>query len=273
MLHGRREELALLDELLEGARNGRAGVLVIRGDAGIGKSALLECVAAGADDMRVLWATGVESESELPFAGLHQLLRPVLDRVDRLPAAQAAALRAAIGIDGGTAERFLVSVAVLGLLAEIAEERPLLALVDDAQWLDRASAEALVFAARRLDADDAALLFAVRDGEQTFPGTGLPQLALGGVNGAAAAALIDERGGRELVAGVAPARDRRGGRQSLGVDRAAARAERHRRRCAAGWLLAASAQRGVAARVSGARVQPAAAGADPDAPRRLRREP
>ena len=93
-----------------------------------------------------------------------------------MPAAQAAALRAAIGIDGGSAERFLVSVAVLGLLAKIAEERPLLALVDDAQWLDRASAEALVFAARRLHADDGALLFAVREGEQASPASGCPSL-------------------------------------------------------------------------------------------------
>ena len=198
MLHGRRAELALLDELLEGARSERAGVLVIRGDAGIGKSALLEYAAAGATGMQVLWATGVETESELPFAGLHQLLRPVLDQIDRLPAGQAAALRAAIGIAGGSAERFLVSVGVLGLLAEIAEKRPLLALVDDAQWRDRASAEALVFAARRLQADDAAVLFAVREGEQTFPGAGLPQLALHGVNAAAAEDLIDERGGRDL---------------------------------------------------------------------------
>ncbi len=118
--------------------------------------------------------------------------------IERLPEAQSAALRAAIGIDGGTAERFLVSVAVLGVLAELAEERPLLAIVDDAQWLDRASAEALVFAARRLQADDAALLFAVRDGEQSFPGAGLREVVLRGVDAAASGAVIDERGDREL---------------------------------------------------------------------------
>ena len=198
MLHGRREELALLDELLDGARNGRAGVLVIRGDPGIGKSALLDYAAAEAHGMQVLRATGFESESELPFAAVHQLLRPVLDHIGRLPPAQAVALRAAIGIDSGTVERFLVSVAVLGLLAEVAEERPVLALVDDAQWLDRASAEALVFAARRLKADDAAVLFAVRDGEPSFPTAGLRELALRGLDADAAAAVIDERGDPEL---------------------------------------------------------------------------
>ncbi len=192
MLHGRRDELALLDELLEGARSGRAGILVIRGEAGIGKSALLDYAAGQAAGMRVLRATGVEAESELPFAALHQLLRPVLDRIARLPAAQAAALRAAMGIDTGIAERFLVFVAVLGMLAEIANEQPLLALVDDGQWLDQASAEALVFAARRLQADDAAMLFAVRDGAGSFPGAGLPDLVLGGVDPVAAAALLDD---------------------------------------------------------------------------------
>ena len=198
MLHGRREELALLDELLDGARGGRAGVLVIRGEAGIGKSALLDYAAGRAHGMLVLRATGVESESELPFAGLQQLLRPVLGAIERLPEAQAAALRAAIGIDSGTAEHFLVSVAVLGFLAELAEERPLLAIVDDAQWLDRASAEALVFAARRLHADNAGLLFAVRDGERGFRDAGLREVVLRGVSAAASEAVIDERGGREL---------------------------------------------------------------------------
>ena len=198
MLHGRREELAVLDELLDDARHGKAGVLVIRGEAGIGKSALLDYAATNADGMLVLRATGVEFESELPFAGLHQLLLPVLGAIERLPEAQAAALRAAIGVESGTAERFLVSVAVLGLLAEVAEEQPLLAIVDDAQWLDRASAEALAFAARRLQADDAALVLAVRDGEQSFRGAGVRELVLRGVDAAASEAVIAERGGREL---------------------------------------------------------------------------
>ena len=198
MLYGRREELALLDELLDGARGGTAGVLVIRGEAGIGKSALLDYAASEAHGMLVLRATGVESESELPFAALHQLLRPAFDRIERLPTAQAAALSAAVGIDAGIAERYLVSVAVLGLLAETAEERPLLALVDDAQWLDRASAEALVFAARRLHADDAAMLFAVREGDGGFPRADLADLLLKGIDTDASTALLEESSGREL---------------------------------------------------------------------------
>jgi predicted ATPase len=154
MLIGRAIETATVDRLLDGARDDRSGVLVIRGEAGIGKSSLLEYAAAQADGMTVLRGVGIESESELAFAALHQILRPVFDRIERLPEPQAAALRAAFALSNETVdERFRVSLALLGLLSEVAEERPLLCLVDDAQWLDQASADALLFAARRLVAE------------------------------------------------------------------------------------------------------------------------
>jgi predicted ATPase len=155
MLYGRCEERALISDLLRGAREGRSGVLVLRGEAGVGKHTLLEDAARQASDFHLLRATGIESEVGLPFAGLHQLLRPVLDRVDRLPLPQAAALRGAFGLldtEAGSSQ-FLVELAVLGLLAELARERPVLCLVRDAQWLDQASADALVFIARRLERD------------------------------------------------------------------------------------------------------------------------
>jgi DNA-binding NarL/FixJ family response regulator len=196
MLHGRRAECDALDRLLADARRSRGGVLVLRGEAGVGKTALLEHAAGRADGMLVLRAAGVESEAELPFAALHQLLRPVLELVGRLPAPQAAALRGALGLGPpGGEDRFLVSVAALSLLAEAAEIRPVLCRVDEAQWLDRSSAEALAFAARRLEADPVALLFAARDGDaRQFEAPGLPELRLQGLEREAAAALLAERG-------------------------------------------------------------------------------
>jgi DNA-binding CsgD family transcriptional regulator len=203
MLHGRHAECAALDRLLADARRSRSGVLVVRGEAGVGKTALLEHAAGRAEGMLVLRAAGVESEAELSFAALHQLLRPVLELVGRLPAPQAAALRGALGLGpDGNGDRFLVSVAVLGLLAEAAEIRPVLCLVDEAQWLDRPSAEALVFAARRLQADPVAWLFAARDGDgRPFPAPGLPELRLEGLDRSAAADLL-AAGGRDLPAEV-----------------------------------------------------------------------
>ncbi|MEV0614432.1 LuxR family transcriptional regulator [Nonomuraea sp. NPDC050404] len=172
MLHGRERERALLARLLDDARERRSGVLVVRGEAGIGKSALLDFAAARAGEMRVLRGFGVESESELPYAAAHQLLRPVADRLAAIPAGQAAALRGAFGLgDPVEGDRFLVSLAVLSLLSEVAEEGPLLCLIDDAHWLDGASADALAFVARRLEAEGIVLLFSVRD-EET--GTGTP---------------------------------------------------------------------------------------------------
>ena len=187
MLYGRHAECDALDRLLADARRSRSGVLVVRGEAGVGKSALLGHAAGRAEGMTVLRAAGVESEAELPFAALHQLLRPVLELAGRLPEHQAAALAGALRLQAaeerGEGDRFLVSVAVLSLLAEAAEARPVLGLVDEAQWLDRSSAEALGFAARRLEAEGVVLLFAARDGDpRQFPADGLPELRLGGLD-------------------------------------------------------------------------------------------
>ncbi|MCI3929348.1 helix-turn-helix transcriptional regulator [Streptomyces sp. AN091965] len=195
-LYGRDQERAVVDGLLDGARKQRGGVLVVRGEAGIGKTALLDHAAEHATDLRVLRGLGIESESELAFAGLHLLLGAHADRLDALPAPQARALRAAFGLDvdapgGGTADRFLVGLAVLSLLGEIAEERPLAVLVDDAQWLDQASVEALLFAARRLGSDPVALVFAVRDGHP-FPASGLAELRLAGLDEETGARLLHQ---------------------------------------------------------------------------------
>ncbi|MEU8399341.1 AAA family ATPase [Nonomuraea sp. NPDC048892] len=176
MLHGREWECGIIAQLLDGARDRRSGVLVLRGEAGVGKSALLDFAASRADGMRVLRGGGVESESELPYAAAHQLLRPVADRLAAVPAGQAAALRGAFGLGPPVeGDRFLVSVAVLSLLSEVAEDGPLLCLVDDAHWLDGPSADALAFVARRLEAEGVALLFAVRDDTiSPHPLTGAP---------------------------------------------------------------------------------------------------
>src|SRR3954453_10191369 len=178
MLVGRDAEAAVLDRLLDTARDGRSGVLVIRGEAGVGKSALLEYARSRADGMSILQGAGVEVESELAYAGLHLLLRSKFDRIDALPEPQAAALRAAFGLSSETVdERYLVALGVLGLLAEIAENRPLVCLIDDAQWLDQASADALLFAARRFIAEPLLLVFAVRDDlSRPFETAGLPEL-------------------------------------------------------------------------------------------------
>jgi DNA-binding CsgD family transcriptional regulator len=202
MLHGRSEELAVIDGLLADARAGRSGVLVVRGEAGIGKSALLAHAAHGggsdggngsAGGIRVLRGTAVESESVVPFAGLNLLLGGVMDRVDSLPANQSAALRGALGLapsDGG--DYYLVGLAVLTLLADLAEQGPVLCLVDDAHWLDQGSAHALVFAARRLQAEGIAMIFAARDlHAPPFPAPGLPELRLTGLTPEHATALLE----------------------------------------------------------------------------------
>src|SRR5215472_5775035 len=139
-LLGRQRERAALDGLAQDLRSGRGRALVVRGEAGVGKSALLEYAAGAAPGLRVARAAGVESEMELAFAGLHQLCAPLLDHLERLPAPQRDAVGVAFGLRGGGApDRFLVGLAVLTLLSEAAGDRPLLCLVDDAQWLDRAS--------------------------------------------------------------------------------------------------------------------------------------
>src|ERR1700736_4022991 len=163
MLQGRRDECEALDSQLQRVRAGASSVLVVRGEAGVGKTALLEYVAERASACRIVRGAGVESEMELAFAGLHQLCAPMLDGLDGLPGPQRDALRVAFGLqDGAAPNRFLVALAVLSLLAEAAEVEPLVCLVDDAQWLDRASAQALAFVARRLLAEHVAMVFSIR---------------------------------------------------------------------------------------------------------------
>ncbi|MDP9863970.1 MULTISPECIES: helix-turn-helix transcriptional regulator [Streptosporangium] len=188
MLYGRAAEQAAIDRLLADSRAGRSGALLVRGEPGIGKTALLDYAATAAGDLRVIRGTGVESEAELPFAGLHLLLRPVSDRIGTLPEQQERALRAAFGLAAVEAgDRLLVGLGVLSLLSELAEDGPLLVMVDDAQWLDRASTEALLFAARRLDAEGVALILAARE---PFTAPGLAELPLKGLDAPSAAALL-----------------------------------------------------------------------------------
>ena len=166
MLLGRQRECEVLDRLLEAVRAGESRALVVRGEPGVGKTALLQYLVGQASGCRMAYATGIESEMELAFAGLHQLCMPVLDRLERLPQPQRDALTTAFGISAGDPpDRFLVSLAVLELLAGVAEERPLICVVDDAQWLDRASVQALAFVARRLMAESVGVIFAARTGD------------------------------------------------------------------------------------------------------------
>ncbi|WP_410638960.1 helix-turn-helix transcriptional regulator [Amycolatopsis sp. lyj-346] len=190
-LIGRHSECAALDRLLADARSGRGQGLVLRGEAGIGKTALLDHVDAQARGFRVARAAGVESEQVMAYAGLHQLCAPFLDRLDRLPEPQRDALGTAFGLSSGARPtRFLVGLAVLTLLADVAEEQPLLCLVDDVQWLDRMSAVVLAFVARRLLAERIAMVFAVRDGGDEPDPAGLPELAIGGLGEAASDTLL-----------------------------------------------------------------------------------
>jgi DNA-binding CsgD family transcriptional regulator len=189
MLRDRRDESAVIGRLLEDARVGRSGALLVRGEAGIGKTALLENVIASASGLTLLRAAGVESERELAFGALHQLCGPVLDRLDRLPGPQRDALATTFGLSAGAVpDRLLVSLATLSLLSEVAEDRPLLGLIDDAQWLDRASAQALVFVARRLLAESVVMLFVAREPSDAF--TGVPELVVQGLQDADARALL-----------------------------------------------------------------------------------
>ncbi|OLT20455.1 hypothetical protein BJF78_35355 [Pseudonocardia sp. CNS-139] len=197
-LPGRDAETARIERLLADARAGRSAALVVRGEPGIGKSALLTHAVAAARDMRVLARAGVEPESELPYAALHLLLRDVLDGVGRLPAAQAAALRTALGMaaPGPPPDRFLVGIAVLTLLADLAADRPVLVVLDDAHWFDHASADALLFAARRLDAESVVMLFAARAGHApAFPAPGLADLCLSRLDDATARQVLDAHAG------------------------------------------------------------------------------
>ncbi|MFG1929736.1 AAA family ATPase [Mycobacterium sp. NPDC048908] len=193
MLHGRAAEQGEIGELLAAARAGHSSLVVLAGEAGSGKTALLEHAASEAKDLRIVRCTGVESEFHLPFAALHLLLRDWLDRVDALPAPQASALRSAFGLtEGPGIDRFLTGLATLTLLSEAAAERPLLCLIDDAQWLDRESWDALLFAGRRLGAEGVVLLLAVREDAVTDL-RGVRVMTLGGLSNSAAAALIAEQ--------------------------------------------------------------------------------
>src|SRR3954469_19317302 len=188
-LRGRRRECDVLGQLVNAARAGESRALVVRGEPGVGKTALLDYLAEHASGCRVARAVGVESEMELAYAGVHQLLTPMVDRLQRLPGPQRQALRTAFGLSSGPApDRFLVGLATLSLLADVAEEHPLVCLVDDAQWLDRASAQVLTFTARRLEAESVGLVFAAR-----VPGddlAGLPELLVEGLREADARALL-----------------------------------------------------------------------------------
>jgi hypothetical protein len=189
LLLGRRDECEVLDRLLAAVRGRQSGVLVLRGEPGVGKSALLEYAIKSASGLRLTRAVGVESEMELPFAALQQLCGPMQDRLERLPGPQRDALGVAFGLSAGEApDRFLVGLAMLSLLSEVAEEQPLLCVVDDAQWLDRASAQALAFVARRLLAEPIAFIFAARESSDEL--TGLPELLIHGLHNGDARALL-----------------------------------------------------------------------------------
>jgi len=191
VLLGRAGERETLDRMLRNVRGGQSAVLVIRGEAGVGKTALLQDVAGEASGVRVAQVTGIEAEVELPFATLHLLCAPLLTALDSLPEPQADALRVALGLSSGDApDRFLVALAVLSLLSAVAEEQPLLCVVDDAQWLDRASGPVLAFVARRLLAESVALVFAVREPSDRRELDGLPELLLGGLGEVDARALL-----------------------------------------------------------------------------------
>ncbi len=189
-LTGRRRECDVLDGLIAAVRAGESRALVVRGEPGVGKTALLEYMVEQASGCRVVRAAGVQSEMELAFAGLHQLVAPMLDHLERLPDPQRDALQTAFGVSPGSApDRFFVGLAVLSLLSEVAGQRPLICLVDDEQWLDRASAQVLAFVARRLEAESVGLVFAARGTSDEL--VGLPELVVEGLAERDAGLLLD----------------------------------------------------------------------------------
>ena len=197
-LLGRDAEREIFDWLLENVRRPQSAVMIVRGEAGIGKTALLRHVGRRASGFRVSWIGGVEAETELPFAGVHQLCAPIAARLTGLPEPQRQALSVALGLSSGEPpDRFLVALAVLSLVSDVAEERPLLCLVDDAQWLDAASEQILGFVARRLLAEPIAIVFAIRDPSARPELDGLPEIRLG---------ALDDEDARALLARAIPGR-------------------------------------------------------------------
>ena len=186
----RRGECARLDRVLRDVRFGKSRVLVLCGDPGVGKSALMEHLAEQATGCRLVRAAGVESEMELAYAALHQLCAPLLDRVDDLPPPQRDALSIAFGLSAGSPpDRLLIGLAVLSLLSDVAEEQPVVCLIDDLQWLDAASAQVLSFLARRLGVDSVALVMATRAVQPDL--TKLPTMEIAGLREADARVLLD----------------------------------------------------------------------------------
>src|SRR5258705_1467575 len=197
-LVGRHREQQVLADLLDGARRGRSGVLVVRGEAGIGKTALITDAIAGASDFRALHISGAETEMELPYAGVQQVCAPLLGFVDRLPGPQATALRVALGLaEGDAPDRLLVGLAVLTLVGEASGERPIACIVDDAQWVDAASLQALTFVARRILAEPMVMFFAARVHGADRELAGQPELVLHG---------LDDQSARALLAAILPGR-------------------------------------------------------------------
>ncbi|TQK28418.1 AAA family ATPase [Arthrobacter sp. SLBN-53] len=204
-LRGREHDCAVLDALTDDARSGRGRVLLLRGEAGVGKTALLDQLACNATGFTLLRLGGVESDMELAYAGLQQLCAPLLADIVTLPPPQRAALEVAFGYGTGPApDRFLVGLAVLSLLAGASAARPVLCLIDDAQWLDQVSVQVLAFVARRLLAEPVAMVFAVRDGNPDVL-TGLPEHTVAGLSDAAARELLESI----MIGGIDPlVRDR-----------------------------------------------------------------
>ena len=194
MLLGRDHERLQIEQALALSRSGASAVLALTGEPGIGKTALLEFAVGRADGMQLLRARGIESEAQIPFGSLLELIRPALVLLDKIPEPQAVALEGALALRPGSAQdRFALGAATLSLLAAYAEQAPVAVIVDDAQWLDGSSAQALLFAFRRLVADPIAVLIAVREGEPSLlDGAGLPTLRIGGLTSDEAASLMPE---------------------------------------------------------------------------------
>ncbi len=200
MLVGRQIERDCIARVVEDARRGESGVLVLRGEPGIGKTALLAHAVELSKGMRVLRARGVESEAAIPFAGLLELLRPAADAIDRIAISQAEALRGALGLGAAVgSDRFMIGAATLSMLAAVAEEAPLVLVVDDAHWLDEESSAALSFAIRRLEFDSVATVVALREGEaKVFEAAGFPQLTLSALDREACGELVGARLGHPI---------------------------------------------------------------------------